>query len=61
MNKLVDLGVVGFRIDSAKYMSPVDLAAIYKSVQNLNTDHGFEANSRPFFYHEIDDLGKWKN
>lgn len=57
MNHLIDLGVAGFRIDAAKHMYPKDLAEIYKALKNLNTEFGFPANSRPYIYQEIIDLG----
>lgn len=58
MNKLVDIGVAGFRVDAAKHMWPADLKAIYDSVKNLNTAHGFTEGARPFIYQEVIDLGK---
>lgn len=59
LNHLVDLGVAGFRVDAAKHMWPSDLEAIYGSVKDLSTDHGFSAGTRPFFYQEVIDLGKY--
>lgn len=58
MNKLIDYGVAGFRIDGAKHMNPNDLKVIYKSLKNLNTAHGFKAGARPFIYQEVIDLGE---
>lgn len=57
LNHLIDLGVAGFRVDAAKHMWPADLGVIYSRLKNLNTDHGFELNSRPFIYQEVIDLG----
>lgn len=57
LNKLIDLGVAGFRVDAAKHMWPEDLKAIYSSVKNLNTDFGFPKNARPYIYQEVIDLG----
>lgn len=58
LNKLVELGVAGFRIDAAKHMWPSDLEAIYAGINNLNTDFGFEENTRPYIYQEVIDLGQ---
>nr|ACL14798.1 alpha-amylase [Ephestia kuehniella] len=57
MNELIDLGVAGFRIDAAKHMWPEDLRIIFDRLHNLNTDHGFPANARPYIYHEVIDYG----
>ncbi|XP_030378688.1 alpha-amylase-like [Scaptodrosophila lebanonensis] len=57
MNRLIDMGVAGFRIDAAKHMWPQDLEAIYGQLHNLNTSHGFAPNSRPFIFQEVIDLG----
>ncbi|GLH10096.1 Alpha-amylase-related protein, partial [Gryllus bimaculatus] len=55
LNKLVDYGVAGFRIDAAQYMWPANLDYIYSHVTSLNVNHGFPAGSRPFFYQEVID------
>uniref|UniRef100_A0A1B0EY97 Alpha-amylase n=1 Tax=Phlebotomus papatasi TaxID=29031 RepID=A0A1B0EY97_PHLPP len=57
LDHLITLGVAGFRVDSAKHIWPSDLEVIYGRVRNLNTDHDFPENSRPFFYHEVIDAG----
>nr|AYV99593.1 venom polypeptide [Dolopus genitalis] len=57
LNHLIDLGVAGFRVDAAKHMWPEDLKAIYSRIKNLNTQHGFPANSKPFITQEVIDLG----
>ncbi|GJQ73900.1 hypothetical protein Trydic_g18834 [Trypoxylus dichotomus] len=57
LNKLVDLGVAGFRIDAAKHMWPSDLNVIYNRVKDLNTDFGFAPGTRPYIYQEVIDLG----
>lgn len=57
LNKLVDLGVAGFRVDSARYMWPRHIRAILAEVKDLNTDFGFPAGSRPFLLLEIADFG----
>lgn len=56
MNELLTLGVAGFRIDAAKHMWPHDLFEIFSRVNNLSTK-AFPANSRPFIYQEVIDLG----
>lgn len=58
LNKLISLGVAGFRVDAAKHMSPDDLEYIYSQLNNLNTDFGFSSGSRPFIFQEVIDLGK---
>lgn len=57
LNKLVDCGVAGFRVDAAKHMWPQDLKIMYSRVKNLSTESGFEPGSRPFIYQEVIDLG----
>lgn len=57
LDKLVEIGVAGFRVDAAKHMWPRDLEAIYKAVRNLNTAQGFPAGARPFIVQEVIDLG----
>nr|AWU67110.1 putative alpha-amylase [Crangon crangon] len=54
-SKLVDIGVAGFRIDAAKHMWPEDLQAMMDLTNDLNSDQGFPAGTRPFFYHEVID------
>ncbi|KAF7281565.1 hypothetical protein GWI33_004533 [Rhynchophorus ferrugineus] len=57
LNNLVNLGVAGFRVDAAKHMWPDDLSAIFGSVNDLNTDHGFASGSRAFIFQEVIDTG----
>ncbi|XP_046616877.1 alpha-amylase 2-like [Neodiprion virginianus] len=57
MNNLIEIGVAGFRIDAAKHMWPEDLEVIYNSLDDLNTDQGFDADSRPFIFQEVIDYG----
>jgi len=38
-------------------MWPGDLEYIFSRLNNLNTNHGFAANSRPFLTQEVIDLG----
>lgn len=57
LNHLIDLGVAGFRVDAAKHMWPSELKVIYGKMKNLNTQHGFLPNSKPFIYQEVIDRG----
>lgn len=57
LNKLIDLGVAGFRVDAAKHMWPKDLEAIYGQLKPLNEKFGFAKNSKPYIYQEVIDLG----
>lgn len=57
MNDVIDLGVAGFRIDAAKHMWPHDLEYIFNNLHNLNTEHKFPPNSRPYIYQEVIDYG----
>ncbi|KAI4459920.1 alpha-amylase [Holotrichia oblita] len=57
LNKLINLGVAGFRVDAAKHMWPGDLEVIYAGLNNLNTDHGFASGARPYIFQEVIDLG----
>lgn len=56
MNKLIEIGVAGFRVDAAKHMWPADLYAIYNRLNNLN-ENIYPANSKPFIYQEVIDMG----
>lgn len=55
MNHLIDLGVAGFRVDVMKHMWPEDLENIWGRLKNLNVNHGFPSNSRPFVIGEVYD------
>ncbi|XP_011187201.1 uncharacterized protein LOC105215124 [Zeugodacus cucurbitae] len=58
LNKLVDLGVAGFHVDSAKYIWPIDIKLLFKDVKNLNSESfDFPENARPFVYQDVVDLG----
>ncbi|XP_045498533.1 alpha-amylase 1-like isoform X1 [Colias croceus] len=57
MNRLIDMGVAGFRIDAAKHMWPGDLRVIYDRLHNLNPSHGFPQGARPYIFQEVIDLG----
>ncbi|CAF1544604.1 unnamed protein product [Rotaria magnacalcarata] len=56
MNRLIDIGVAGFRIDAAKHMWPADLNKIINKLKNLRSDV-YGDNKRPFIYFEVIDLG----
>ncbi|TMW52953.1 hypothetical protein DOY81_001986 [Sarcophaga bullata] len=57
MNKFIDMGVAGFRIDAAKYMWPIDLKNIYQQLKDLSKEFDFEPKSRPFIYQDVFDFG----
>ncbi|KAM9108856.1 pancreatic alpha-amylase isoform 2-T5 [Megaptera novaeangliae] len=57
LNRLIDIGVAGFRIDASKHMWPGDMKAILDKLHNLNT-RWFPAGSKPFIYQEVIDLGR---
>uniref|UniRef100_A0A0C9QKZ2 Alpha-amylase n=1 Tax=Fopius arisanus TaxID=64838 RepID=A0A0C9QKZ2_9HYME len=57
MNRAIDAGVAGFRIDAAKHMWPQDLRIIYSRLNDLNPSHGFPRNARPYIYQEVIDVG----
>ncbi|XP_049294235.1 alpha-amylase A-like [Anopheles funestus] len=49
LNRLLTFGVAGFFVDSALYMWPHDLQAVFTKLQNLSTNGGvFPLGSRPF-------------
>ncbi len=52
MNKLINMGVAGFRVDAVKHMWPGDLSNIYGRLNNLNTQW-FSGGSRPFIFQEV--------
>ncbi|CAL8142688.1 unnamed protein product [Orchesella dallaii] len=53
LNKLISLGVAGFRVDAAKHMWPGDMKAVLDRLTNLPTEHGFSAGARPLIYQEV--------
>uniref|UniRef100_A0A182M2E8 Alpha-amylase n=1 Tax=Anopheles culicifacies TaxID=139723 RepID=A0A182M2E8_9DIPT len=57
MNRLIELGVAGFRMDASKHMEPADLSAIYKRLNFLKDSFDFPTNASPFIYQEVIDLG----
>lgn len=52
LNRLIDIGVAGFRSDASKHQWPQDMKAIISQLKTLNTKY-FAKNSQPFFYHEV--------
>lgn len=56
MNRLISWGVAGFRVDAAKHMWPVDMEGIFDRLDNLSTEHGFAAGTKPFIFQEVIDL-----
>ncbi|XP_052436227.1 amyAc_bac_euk_AmyA and Aamy_C domain-containing protein isoform X3 [Carassius gibelio] len=56
LNKLIDLGVAGFRVDACKHMWPGDLTNVYGRLKTLNTKW-FPSGTKPFIYQEVIDLG----
>ncbi|XP_053683306.1 alpha-amylase 1-like [Sabethes cyaneus] len=57
MNKCIDYGIAGFRVDAAKHMWPNQLEMVYGSLNNLNTQHGFKSGAKAFITQEVIDLG----
>lgn len=53
MNKLIEMGVAGFRVDAAKHLWPIDLEYLYSNLDNLNTKFGFAPGTRPFIFQEV--------
>lgn len=41
MNRLIDIGVAGFRIDAVKHMWPGDLLSIYGKLKNVRSEYVF--------------------
>ena len=56
LNHLVDLGVAGIRIDSARHMWPEDIMNITARVNSLPNAHGFANSSKLFVYSDVIDL-----
>lgn len=57
LNKLIDFGVAGFRVDACKHMDLKDLAYIFGHLNNLRRDYGFPEGARPFIFQEVIDNG----
>lgn len=56
MNRLIDMGIAGFRMDASKHMWPSDLQEIYSNLKNLSLK-AFQPNTQPYIYQEVIDLG----
>ncbi|KRX55809.1 Alpha-amylase [Trichinella sp. T9] len=56
MNRLIDIGVAGFRIDAAKHMWPDMLRKIIYQLKPLNSAY-FPKNQCPFIFNEVIDQG----
>ncbi|KYB29170.1 Alpha-amylase-related protein-like Protein [Tribolium castaneum] len=52
LNKLIGLGVAGFRVDSAKYIATEQLEEIYSKLNDLNTSF-FPPKTRSFIYQDV--------
>lgn len=48
---------ISFSFDASKHMWPGDLQVISSRLNDLPTDKGFPAGTRPFIYQEVIDLG----
>ncbi|XP_020281589.1 alpha-amylase 4N-like [Pseudomyrmex gracilis] len=57
LNSAINVGVAGFRVDAAKHMWPNDLKEIYSRLKNLNTQHNFPKDARPYIFQEVIDYG----
>ena len=56
LNKLIDIGVAGFRVDAAKHMYPDDLWNVLGRLHDLRQDV-FGKGVKPFIFHEVIDMG----
>lgn len=56
LNRLIDIGVAGFRVDAAKHMWPNDLNKIIGKLNKLQPKV-FGEDKKPFIYFEVIDLG----
>ncbi|XP_023318608.1 alpha-amylase 1-like [Trichogramma pretiosum] len=65
LNRAIDFGVAGFRVDAVKHMWPEDLEVIYSRLHDLKSEV-FGPNKRPFIYQEVisfdrdEPLNKWQ-
>lgn len=53
LNTMVDIGVAGFLIDTAKNVWPEDIAAIESLLHDLPVDQGFSSNARPYIFQTV--------
>ena len=58
LNRLIDIGAAGLRVDACKHMHPEDLDVIFSGLNDLNTDY-FPTGSRPFIFQEVIDMGNY--
>ena len=56
INRLIDWGVAGFRLDASKHMFPHHIQGFLNRLNNLNTQW-FPGNTKPFVFTEVIDLG----
>ena len=56
LNKLINMGVAGFRVDAAKHIWPDDMEIIFSRLNNLN-ENVFGLRYRPFIFQEVIDMG----
>ena len=47
LNKLIDMGVAGFRVDACKHMWPTDIQGVFDRLNNLNTRYRHILYHRP--------------
>lgn len=48
---------MNFRVDAAKHIWPNDLKVIYSRLKNLNSEHHFDVDARPYIFQEVIDYG----
>ena len=56
LNKLIDWGVAGFRVDASKHMFVDDMDAMFSRLHTLN-EQWFEPGTTPFIFMEVIDMG----
>nr|WGG89262.1 alpha-amylase II [Enchytraeus albidus]WLK78496.1 alpha-amylase II [Enchytraeus albidus] len=56
MNKLIDWGVAGFRLDAAKHMWPADVSDTFAKLHDLNAQW-FPSGTKAYVYQEVIDWG----
>jgi alpha-amylase len=57
MNDLIDMGVVGFRVDASKHMWPAEDAGLYALLHDLPVSEGFAPGSKAWLGQEVIDQG----
>lgn len=53
LNKLLEIGVAGFRVDAVKHMEPNDVQAIFGGARAVNPSAGFVSGARAYVYQEF--------